>query len=105
MTTVLEREIEAIARRVAREEAARPLYVHQRTVEAVVGLPRRDYIAAAHAGRFPFVKERRMLVARTSDVVGYFETRLASAAPPDGESGGTPEGRALARVGARRVKR
>jgi hypothetical protein len=76
--------------------------VHQRNVEAVIGLPRRDYLDAAHSRKFPSTKERRLIVARTVDVLAYFEQRIAlreRAAANDAD----PEAIAFAKVGARRV--
>jgi hypothetical protein len=93
-------------RRIAREERARPELVHQRTVESVVGLPPRDFLSAAHAGRFPFTKERRLILARTVDVLAYFEERLQRRPPAVAVANdASAEDRALARVGARRVVR
>ena len=96
--------IEDEVKRIARAEAQRPALVSQRTVEAVVGLPRRDYLRLAHLGAFPFVRERRLVVAKTVDVLAWFEQRIAHrdnkpANDADGES------ITLARVGARRVAR
>ena len=78
------------------------VYVNQRTVEAIVGLPRRDYLREAAAGSFPTTKVRRLVTARTEDVIAFFEGRMRTArALPANDA--TPETKALARVGARRV--
>lgn len=93
---------EADVRRIAREEAVRPACVHQRSCELVIGLPRRDYLRAAHAGLFPWTKEGRLLIARTADVLGWLERRLVHRdVKPANDS--TTETIALSRVGARRV--
>jgi hypothetical protein len=95
-------------REIARLEAQRPALVNQRSVETVVGLPRRVYLELARGGEFPSAKVQRLVVARTVDVLAYFEGRLsaAEAAHGDRPRGGeepTAEARAFARVGARRV--
>lgn len=94
---------ESDVRRVVREELARPPLVHQRTVESVIGVPRRDYLSAASRKAFPVTKERRLVIAKTVDVLAYFELRLrtSTAAPANDED---PEGLAFARAGARRVR-
>lgn len=89
-------------RRIAREESQRPVFVHQRNVETVIGLPRRDYLAAAKRKAFATAKERRLVIARTSDVVRWFELRLAHRdVKPANDA--DAESIALARVGARRA--
>jgi hypothetical protein len=94
---------EADVRRIAREEASRPALVHQRSVETVCGVPRRDYLSAAHRGHFPSTKERRLIIARTADVLAYFELRLRTTGAPVANDA-DPEAVAFARVGARRVR-
>jgi hypothetical protein len=93
---------EADVRRIMREERARPEYVTQRNVEAVIGLPRRAYLRAIHAGHFAHTRQGRLAVARTVDVISFFELRLRAAVAPVANDAG-PEAIALARVGARRV--
>ncbi len=89
-------------RRIAREEAARPVLVTQRSVEGVCGLPRRDYLRLARAGAWPTTRERRLVVARTVDVLAYVEERLVLRdAKPQNDS--DPEAVAFSKVGARRV--
>jgi hypothetical protein len=86
---------------VVRAELARPAYVTQRSVETVLGLPRRDYLRLARADAWASTRERRLIVSRTSDVLAYIETRLTiRGAQADNDS---PEDVVLARVGARRV--
>jgi hypothetical protein len=80
-------------------EVARPIYVSQRTVERVVGVPRRDFLRLARDGAFPSTKEKRLVVARTVDVLRYIETRLTLRARP----ANVTKIDALGRVGARRV--
>jgi hypothetical protein len=82
------------------EDRARPELVHQRNVEAVVGLPARDYLRLARAGAFACVKDRRLVIARTDDVLAVFERRMAVPGPNDTADA---EARALSRVGGRRV--
>jgi hypothetical protein len=80
----------------------RPQLVHQRSVEHVVGIPRRQYLADAAARHFPTTKQRRLIVARTADVVGFYEQRIELRdVKPVNDS--DPEAIALARVGARRI--
>jgi hypothetical protein len=78
----------------------RPELVHQRNVEAVVGLPRRDYLRLARELAFPSTRERRLVVAKTKDVLEAFERRMRLPAANDG----TPEF-AHSRSGLRRVAR
>lgn len=89
-------------RRIAQEEAQRPMFINQRTVETVIGLPRRDYLRAAHTGHFAYAKERRLIIARTADVLAWLERRLVhrDVKPANDASAETI---ALSRVGARRV--
>lgn len=93
---------EADVRRIARDELQRPIYVTQRTVEAITSLPRRDYLRLSRAGAWPSTTERRLVIARTSDVIDYVERRLAcrgGSAANDADA----ETIALGLVGARRV--
>jgi hypothetical protein len=102
MPLIDEAALEARIRQIAREEAARPEFLHQRNVEQIAGIPGRQYLRDAHAKRFPSSKERRLLVARTSDVVAYYALRIATAAAPAANDA-SAETIALARVGCRRV--
>jgi hypothetical protein len=91
--------LEALVRRVAREEATRPEFVSQRTVLAVVGaIEPRDYLRMAREGRFPSRKERRLVVAKTQDVVDAL-----SAAPAAATTRRTAPEFAHSRSGLRRV--
>jgi hypothetical protein len=92
---------EGDVRRIVHDEA-RPLFVHQRSAERVLGLPGRDFLRGAHAGHFAWTKERRLIIAKTSDVVAWLERRLAyrDTKPANDED---VETIAFARVGARRV--
>lgn len=74
--------LEARIREIARAEAARPALCSQRTAPNVVGIDGREFLRLARAGAFPSTKERRTIVARTSDVLAYFESRLATQAGP-----------------------
>jgi hypothetical protein len=101
-----EAELEALMRKVAHEEA-RPILVNQRTVLAVVGLPAGAFLTAARAGAFQSSKLRRLVFAKTADVVAYVEAhpvtpRIKQVAVASGDD---EEARLLARVGARRVAR
>jgi hypothetical protein len=94
-----------VARRVA--ELRRPELVTQRTVEAVLGMPAVDFLEDARAGAFPSWKIRRLVFAKTIDVVAYVTAhpakprRAANVASNNNDA----EARAFARVGARRVAR
>lgn len=77
----------------------RPDLVHQRSVEDVVGAPRRDYLRIAREGGFPSTKEGRLVIARTVDVCAFFEARMRVPTPKNADS----ESKALSRVGLRRV--
>ena len=90
-------------RRLAREvlAEARPAFVSQRTVMAVVGVPPRDYMRLAREGAFPVVKEKRIVLAKTADVVALFEGRLTKRAAPANDADELDA--ALARVGGRRA--
>jgi hypothetical protein len=88
-------------RKIVREELARPVYVSQRTVEAVAGLPRRDFLRLARAGAFPSTRERRLVLARTEDVLAYVALKLATGKAPAAND--DAEAIAFSRVGARRV--
>jgi hypothetical protein len=89
-----ERAVEAAA-----ERLARPTFVSQRTVLAVVGLPARDFLRGARAGAFASSKARRLILARTDDVVAYVDAHHVEphVAPANDFDA------ALARIGARRV--
>ena len=84
------------------DELQRPELVHQRNVEAVVGLPRRDYLRLARDGAFPSTRERRLVIARAVDVVAVFARRLVRVTHRASANDGS-EASSLARVGARRV--
>ena len=92
-------------REVARQEAERPAMVNQRTVEAIVGLPRGLYLELARERAFPATKVQRLVVARTVDVLTYFEGRLRARGP--GVARASRQERdaeaRLARAGFRRV--
>lgn len=102
MSVIDEKALDERIRRIAREEAMRPAFVHQRNVEAVIGLPRRDFLRLARAAAFPATKERRVVLARTADVLAYVEERIPRR-PPARVLPTDDEATALARVGARRV--
>lgn len=88
-------------RQVLREELQRPrpALVTQRTVTEIVGIPRWRYMRAAREKRFPAYVERRLVIARTKDVIAYYEGRIEASTATKADEAST-----LARVGARRVK-
>ncbi len=84
--------------------ARRPAFVHQRIVEMVTGLPADDFLEHGRDGAFTTWKVRRLVFARTDDVIAFIEahpvtSHAANDSTPDVES------QVLARVGARRVAR
>jgi hypothetical protein len=100
----LDELLEARMREIALEVKTPPAFVHQRNVEAVVGVPRRQFLQDAKARQFPTTKQRRLVFARTADVVAFYELRLRVQASPVANDADA-EAIALARVGARRVAR
>lgn len=90
-----------VARMVA--DLARPELVSQRTVLAVVGLPAVDYLEDARAGAFPSWKVRRLVMARTVDVVAYVQAHPAKPRSVASNDAGDAEASTFARFGARRV--
>ena len=95
-------ELLAEMRAIVHAEAERPEFVSQRTCERWLSIPSRDFLRAARAGAFLVAKtHRRLLLARTVDVVEWIErhrvARDAANDPADDLDA------ALASVGARRV--
>jgi hypothetical protein len=80
-------------------ELRRPVFVNQRTIENVVGMAAVDFLEHARLGAFPSWKERRVVYARTADVVAFIE---AHPVVPKTETE-TGEAAVLAMVGARRL--
>jgi hypothetical protein len=70
-SSLIDERIEARAR-----ELARPLLCHQRNCEAIAGVPSREFLRLARDGAFPTAKEKRLVVAKTADVLAYFEMRM-----------------------------
>lgn len=97
-------DLEELVRRIAREEARPPAFVHQRTSEAVCGLPRREFLRLARAGAFASTRERRLVIARTADVMAYVESRISMREVKPGNDHDA-EAVAFSLVGARRVSR
>ncbi len=95
---LIDERIAALMQRNA-DALARPLLTTQRNVESVVGIDAREFLRVARAGAFASTKERRLVVARTADVVAHFESRMRLPTSQDADS----EAHALARVGLRRV--
>jgi hypothetical protein len=52
---------------------ARPEFVNQRTIEAVLSVPRADFLAHCRARDWPSFADRRLRYARTDDVMPVFE--------------------------------
>jgi hypothetical protein len=99
-----ETALASLVREIVRAETARPEFLSQRSVEAVVGLPRRDYLRLAREGAYTTTRERRLVIARTADVVAFVEQRIAlREAEPENDH--DAEAIAFSRVGARRVSR
>ena len=89
-------------------ELARPVFVHQRSVEQVCGVPGHAFLDFAHAGDFPTWKVRRLVFAETEAVVAFIKTNPVTAegaayVPRNARE--RAEEAAFARVGARRVSR
>jgi hypothetical protein len=88
------------ALRLAASDLARPLYVTQRSVETMLGLPAVDFLEDARSGAFPSWKVRRLVFAKTLDVAAYIEGH----GRPVASAGDDEADRAdLARIGGRRV--
>jgi hypothetical protein len=104
MNLINEDAFDERVRKVIREEMQRPEFVHQRTVTLIVGLPRTTYLDLARRKVFPSTKERRLVLARTADVLAHFESRLGRRPSKPAHVPRTPEEIAFARVGARRVR-
>jgi hypothetical protein len=97
-------EIRGVVREEVREQAARPAFVTQRSVEQVIGLPRREYLRLAREGAWLSTHERRLVFSRTADVAAYFELKFSTSKAPAANDADA-ETIAFARVGARRVSR
>jgi hypothetical protein len=91
--------LEVGTERVAKTVTAPPVLLSQRTSERWTSLPGRDFLAAARAVAFPSFKLRRLVMAKTSDVVSWIESHRVQRVANDADEWGT----ALARAGARRV--
>ena len=76
MPLVDESALDRRIREIAEQVAARPVFVTQRNVESICGLPRRDYLRLARANAWPTTRERRLVVSRTTDVLAYVEQRI-----------------------------
>lgn len=100
MPIIDEAALTAHVRQIVREEMVRPIFVTQQNVEAVLGLPRRDYLTAARAKHFASTKEGRRVVARTEDVCRYLEQRIILR---DAKPANLEQGSHLAAAGWRRV--
>jgi hypothetical protein len=98
-----EEALRRLIRAIAREEAARPEHVTQRTVLAVVGLPAIDFLEDARAGAFPSWKVRRLVFAKTVDVVAYLKSHPTKPRDVAAGNGKDAEAAIFAKYGARRV--
>jgi hypothetical protein len=86
-------------------ELQRPELVSQRTVLAVVGMGRRDYMDHCRAGDWPSYCDRRLRYSRTADVLAWLQ---AHPAKPDtaakvASNDNDAEAAIFAKYGARRV--
>ncbi len=98
----LEAEVARLVR--AELDTLRPALVSQRTVEAVVGLPRRDYLRCALAGAFPSFaspENKRLVLAKSADVIAHLLAHPRR--QPANDVTRADLDAALRRVGARRV--
>jgi hypothetical protein len=86
-------------------ELTRPELVSQRTVLAVVGLPAIDFLEDARAGRFASRKVRRLVFARTVDVLAWIERHPVAPSTAAAKVAGDEEARVFSKYGARRVGR
>ena len=104
MSDDFDRALDERIRRVVCEALDRPAptFVHQRSVEAICGVPRRAYLDLARSGAFPATKSGRLVLARTADVVAYVEAMLPR--QRDAAHADDAEAAAFAKVHARRVK-
>jgi len=98
----LDELLEKRIREIMRGLLPRPELVHQRSVEAVVGVPRRQYLADARARCFGSMKEGRLVIARTECVVAYYQTRIRLAESQTPANAQDAEARDWSKVGARR---
>jgi hypothetical protein len=95
--------VDAVAERVAaRLPAARPEFITQRTVAAIVGMPPRDFLRHSRERDWPSYVDRRLRYARTADVLAYLEAHHVHDEDVDQ---GDVEARVFAMSGARRVAR
>jgi hypothetical protein len=100
MPLIDEGALASLVRDIVRRETARPEFTHQRNVEAITGLPPRDYLRLCRAGAWPSTKERRLVISRTADVIAYVEQRIALR---DEQPANVENGSRMAAAGWRRV--
>ena len=104
MPLIDEGALASLVKEIVRAELARPVFCSQRSVEAVVGVPRRQFLRDARAQKFASTKEGRLIVSRTADVIRFYENQIAlREAKPQNDH--DPEALAFSRVGARRIAR
>lgn len=87
-----------IDQRISRME--RPIWVSQRNVEAVVGLPRRTFLRLARDGDLASRRVYRLVLARVVDVDAWIAKQ-----GPKPDTHDADEAKALARAGLRRVRK
>jgi len=87
------------------DEMCRPELVNQRSVARIVGLPAVDFLEDARAGAFESWKVRRLVFARTADVLAWIRKHPAKPRMVAANDAGDAEAEAFARYGARRVSR
>lgn len=73
-------ELEARMRELVHEELGRPEYVTQRTVQAVTGMPSRDYLRHCRDGAWPVRSDRRLRYAKTAVVLAWIEAQRGNEA-------------------------
>ncbi|MGO9833697.1 MAG: hypothetical protein ACLP1X_05730 [Polyangiaceae bacterium] len=93
----------AAAVRAAAVELQRPELVSQKTVLAVIGMNRRDYLDHCRAGDWPSYADRRFRYSRTVDVVAWLQAHPVAPRRTAANDSASEEARAFARYGARRV--
>lgn len=88
--------------------AAPPAFVSQQTVEAVVGISRRRYVAWAKEGRYPVTRDGRRLLAKTEDVIHAVEADTAGIVrrdtKPENDTAPPTALERLTAAGARRIR-
>ena len=93
-------EARAEVAEIARDVAGLPALLSQRTCERWASVPAADFLDAARDGAFPSSKVKRIVYAKTADVVAWIEGHRRTAPANDA---GDEMAECLAAAGARRV--